>query len=345
MTSHPEPLIHLPLYCWQNTPDRPMRSMVQQLLVSLHSYFAHENTYDLLVTTNDRRPLEILSAYKKKTGYGFKLRFVTERDLLSVFKTDQSRLNNRSCIRMIFSKFYPILNHEADAVIHVDFDTMFAATINLTPLLVSDISLIDANKYWPKHVAQRLSEKHADFFRLPKPVTQPWNWINSGVFSVQRRGFQLIADEVLYYLENLERAIADGINTYTDEIIMNALAVRERGSVTLLPDCRYNFLAYFLKHDPAWSTNAQIIHFQSVKPDNFRYSDGAVRHYIDDYLAERINEDLYLAVLIWYRYLHDACRGVPYVFPLLEAIHPDVVEREIAIRSPPAPRCYYPQSQ
>src|SRR6185503_1610498 len=98
-----------------------MRAMVQQLLACLESYFAHENTYDLLVTTNDRRPLEILSAYQKKTGYDFKLRFVTQRDLLSLFKTDQSRLNNITCIKMIFSKFYPILNHEADAVIHVDF--------------------------------------------------------------------------------------------------------------------------------------------------------------------------------------------------------------------------------
>lgn len=162
MTSHPEPLIHIPLYCWQHAPDRPMRFMVQQQLTCLHSYFAHENTYDLLVTTNDRRPFEILSTYKKKTGYGFKLKFVTQRDLLSVFKTDLSRVNNMQCIRMIFSKFYPILNHEANAVIHVDFDTMFAATVDL--------------------------------------------------FSVQRRGFQIIADEVSHYLENLKRAVAIGVN-------------------------------------------------------------------------------------------------------------------------------------
>src|SRR5688572_17136110 len=171
MTSHPEPLIHVPLYCWQNAADRPMRLMVQQLLVSLHSYFAHENTYDLLVTTNDRRPFEILSAYKKKTGYGFKLRFVTQGDLLSVFKTDQSRLNNIPCIRTIFSKFYPILNHEADAVIHLDFDTMFLAKIDLKPLLVSDIGLVDANQFWSADECERTAERHADFFRLPQPVT------------------------------------------------------------------------------------------------------------------------------------------------------------------------------
>lgn len=331
MASHAEPLIHLPIYCWPGTPDRAMRSMVQQAMVSLHSYFAHENTYDLLVTTNDHRPLEILSAYKKLNGYGFKLRYVTERELLSVFKTDQSRTNNVPCIRMIFSKFYPILNQEADAVIHIDFDTMFAATVDLASLLVSDISLVDANKYWPKDVARQFTNEHADFFRIPRLVTSPWNWINSGVFSVQRRGFQLVSDEVLYYLRNLERAIADGVDN--DEIIMNALAIRERDAVSVLSDCHLNFLAYFLKHDPAWPTTAQIIHFQSVKPGDFRLANGVFQHYCDDYLAERINDDLYLAVLMWYRYLHEACRDLPYLFPLLEAIPSDVIEREIAIRS------------
>jgi hypothetical protein len=328
-----EPLIHIPLYCWENAPDGPMRSMVQQLLACLHSYFAHENTYDLLVTTNDRRPLEILSAYKKKTGYGFKLRFVTQRDLLSVFKTDQSRLNNIPCIRMIFSKFYPILNQEADAVVHVDFDTMFATTIDLTPLLVSDIGLVDANQFWSAEECGRPTEQLASFFRLPQSVMYPWNWINSGVFSVQRRGFQLITDEVSHYLENLERAIADDVNRYTDEIIMNALAIRERDAVTVIPDYRYNFLAYFLKYDPAWTSRAQIIHFQSVKPDDFSYVDGALTHGCEGIRAQRVNEDLYLAVLMWFRHFHEACRGLPYRFPLLEAIPSDVVESEIAIRS------------
>src|SRR5215470_7927757 len=113
ITSHSEPLIHIPIYCSRNAPERRMLSMVQQLLACLHSYFAHENTYGLLVTTNDRRAFEILSAYKKKTGYDFELRLITRGDLRSVFKTDHSGLNNMACIRMIFPKFYPILNHEA----------------------------------------------------------------------------------------------------------------------------------------------------------------------------------------------------------------------------------------
>ncbi len=328
-----EPLIHIPIYCWQNAADGAMRSMVQQLLTCLHSYFAHENTYDLLVTTNDRRPLEILSAYKKKTGYGFKLRFVTPGELLSVFKTDLSRLHNIPCTRMIFSKFYPILKHEADVIVHVDFDTMFASTIDLTPLLVSDIGLVDANQFWSADECGRPTAQLASFFRLPQRKAYPWNWINSGVFSVQRRGFQLIADEVSHYLENLERAIADDVNRYTDEIIMNALALRERDAVTVIPDYRYNFLAYFLKYDPTWTTRAQIIHFQSVKPDDVYYGEGALTHRCRGVRAKRVNEDLYLAVLMWFRYLHKACRGLPYKFPLLKAIPPDVVEREMKIRS------------
>jgi len=310
-----------------------MRAMVQQLLTCVHSYFAHENTYDLLITTNDRRPLEMLSAYKRKTGYGFKLRYVTQRELLSVFKTDPGRVNNLQCIRMIFSKFYPILNHEADAVIHVDFDTMFTATIDLTPLLVSDIVLVDANQFWPKEECGIRHDRQWEFFRVPQPVSTSWNWINSGVFSVQRRGFQILTDEVSHYLENLERAIAIGVNHFTDEFIMNALAIREPDAVTLISDYRYNFLGYFLNRDPDWTTRAQIVHFHSVKPDSFLYASGAVTHRCDAVRAKRVNDDLYLAVLMWYRYFHAACRGLPYVFPLLKAIPLDVAEREIAIRS------------
>lgn len=335
MLLQPEPLIHIPLYCWRNAPDYAMRAMVQQLLACLQSYFAHENTYALLVTTNDRRPFEIVSAYKQKTGYGFQLQLVTEDELLSVFNTDLYRLYDVRSIRMIFSKFYPILERAAGAIVHVDFDTIFAAKIDLTPLLVSDICVVDANQFLDARLRWRPTKSQIDFFRLPQTLTPSWNWINSGVFSVQRHGFAIIADEVRHYLENLDRAIDDRIDVFTDEIIMNALALRERGSVSLIPDYRLHFLAYLLKHDPAWTTRAQIIHFHSLKPDRFWYRDGVFTHRDDlnEVQLQRLNDDLYLAVLMWYRHLHAACRGLPYLFPLLEAVPPDVVEDEIAARS------------
>lgn len=329
-----EPLIHIPLYTWHNAPDYAMRAMVEQHLACLDSYFTHGNSYDLLVTTNDRRPLEIFSVYQKKTGYGFKLRFVTTDDLLATFKTDPSRVDNVACIRTIFSKFYPILNQEAEAIVHVDFDTLFMTKVDLSPLLVSDIGLVDANQFMDEDRRWRPSTTQAEFFRLPRAATSQWNWINSGVFAVQRRGFQILAGEIEHYLENLQRAIDDRINDQTDEIIMNALAMREPDAVTVIPDYRYNFLAYFLKHDPAWTTRAQIVHFHSLKPDRFWYLDGAFTHRCEDdeVQAKRVNDDLYLAVLMWFRHLHAACRGLPYLFPLLAAVPPDVVEREIQAR-------------
>jgi hypothetical protein len=69
-----KPLIHMPLYGAQHASDYVMLYMVQLLLASLDSYFAHENSYDLLVTTNDERPLEVLSSYKEKSGNSFELR-------------------------------------------------------------------------------------------------------------------------------------------------------------------------------------------------------------------------------------------------------------------------------
>lgn len=336
MLLQPEPLIHIPIYSWPSAPDYPMRAMVQQHLACLQSYFAHENTYALLVTTNDRRAFEIISAYKRKTGYGFQLEFVTPDDLLSAFNTDLYHLADIPSNRTIFSKFYPIMKREAEAIVHIDFDTIFASKIDLDPLLVSDIGLVDANQFMEKEQRWEPNESEVEFFRLSQTAPPSWNWINSGVFSVQRGGFQLLANEVTRYLESLERVIDDGIHHFTDEIIMNALAIRERDSVAVIPDYRLNFLHYYLKHDPAWTTHAGIIHFHALKPDRFWYHEGAFTHREDitenQVLMSRLNDDLYLAVLMWYQHLHAACDELPYLFPLLEAIHLDVVEAEMSAR-------------
>jgi hypothetical protein len=142
---------------------------------------------------------------------------------------------------------------------------MFLSKIDLRPLLVSDIGLVDANQFeraelWCPTAVQ------ADFFRIGQPVEPVSSWVNSGVFSVQRGGVEVCRTEITHYLENLERAIADGFNTYPDELIMNALAVRRTDAVTVIRDYRYNFLGYYLKYDPSWTWRAEIVHFHSLKP-------------------------------------------------------------------------------
>ncbi len=324
------PLIHIPLYCSHDASDYGIRYMVELHLACLDSYFAHENTYDLLVTTNDERPLEVFSAYKEKSKHRFELRLVSRDDLLSTFCTDESRLMDIPCMRTVFSKFYPILNRECDAIVHVDYDTIFVSKVDLRPLLVSDVGLVDADQFRRDAGLWCPTGRQADFFRIGQPVEPVSNWINSGVFSVQRGGFDICRNEIGHYLENLERAIADGLNASTDEIIMNALAVRERDAVTVIPDYRYNFLAYYLKHDPSWTWRGQIVHFHSLKPDTYWYFNGAVGHRCDASQAELLSEDFYLAVLMWFRHLHAACRQLAYEFPVLAAMPLEVVEKELA---------------
>lgn len=324
------PLIHIPLYCSHDQSDYGIRFMVEMHLACLDSYFAHGNTYDLLVTTNDERPMEVFSTYKEKSKHRFELRFVSRDDLLSTFCTDESRLMDIRCMRTVFSKFYPILNRECDAIVHVDFDTIFVSKVDLRPLLVSDVGLVDANQFRRDAGLWCPTGRQADFFRIGQPVEPVSSWINSGVFSVQRGGFDICRTEIGHYLENLERAIADGLNAHTDEIIMNALAVRERDAVTVIPDYRYNFLAYYLKYDPSWTWRGQIVHFHSLKPDAYWYVNGEVEHQCDAIQAERLSEDFYLAALMWFRHLHAACRQLKYEFPTLAAIPLEVVEKELA---------------
>ena len=146
------------------------------------------------------------------------------------------------------------------------------------------------------------------------------------MFSVQRAGFDLCISEVENYLENLERARADGLNDYPDEIIMNALAVREKERVAVISDYHYNFLAYYLKHDPSWLWQGKIVHFHSLKPYSFCSTGEAIkfRGFAE---AGLVNEDLYLAVLLWARYLHSACRQLAFDFPMLAALPQALVDR------------------
>src|SRR5437773_6702269 len=323
------PLIHIPLYCAPDASDHDVWYLIELHLACLESYFVHQNTYDLLVTTNDARPLRVLWAYQEKSQRRFELRLVSQDDLLSTFRTDESRLLDRSCMRTIFSKFYPILRQECEAIVHVDFDTMFMSQVDFSPLLVSDVGLVDANQFKPDAGLWSPTIKQARFFRIAQPAQAVSSWINTGVFSVQRGGFDLCRREISHYLEHLERAIADGIHASTDESILNALAVRERNAVTVIPDYRYNFLAYYREHEPSWKWRGLIVHFHSLKPYDF-YFDGIVRHRGDPAQAQLINPELYLAVLMWCRHLHAACRDLTYDFPMIAAMPLNVVEDELA---------------
>jgi len=326
----PNLLVHIPLYCTDETPDYCAQYLVELGLVCLESYFTHHNAHHVLVTTNDARPLRILSAYKERSGHPFELRWVRSDELLSIFCTDETRLQDAGCLRTIFSKFYPILSHASEAVVHIDIDTMFVSKVDFGPLLASGIGLVDANCVDPAARPWRPTRKQVDFFAIP-PLTKPVaTWINTGVFAVRGNGFDICRAEVSHYLENLERAIADGIHGSTDEIIMNALAVREPEFVRVIPDYHYNFLAYYLDLAPVWKWQGKFVHFHSLKPHDF-YFDGVVRHRCDQFQAKRINPELYFAVLIWCRYLHAACQHLNYDFAMISAMPRQVVLKEMAL--------------
>jgi len=330
--SQSEPLVHVPLYSADSVCNRDVRYMVGQLLACLGSYFAHGNTYDLLVTTNDWRILEVLLAYQEKTRYPFQLRLVSRAELRDAFHTDEIRLRDTTCMRTILSKFYPIMTRQANAILHVDCDTIFLRKVDLSPLFVSAIGVIDGSQF-ERSPLWCPTENQAEFMGLAKPVKPVARWMNSGVFAVQGAGLKICQREVRHYLENLERAKADQlIHGNSDELIMNVLALKEPAAVTVVSDYGYNFVAYYLKYDPDWKQHAKIVHFHSFKPDAFRYSDGVVTHCCNETQAQRLSDDLYLAALIWFRHFHRACNGLRFVFPTLSVMPFEIVESELETR-------------
>src|SRR5215813_5713926 len=201
--SQSDPLVHIPLYSADGTCDGDVRYMVQQLLACLGSYFAHGNRYDLLVTTNDWRVLEVLLGYQEKTRYPFQLRLVSRDELRDAFHTDESRLRDATCMRTIFSKFYPIMTRQSNAILHVDCDTIFLRQVDLSPLFVSPIGLVDGSQF-EQSPLWRPTSSQADFMGIIRKRMKPVaRWINSGVFAVQGAGFKICQRAVRHYLENL----------------------------------------------------------------------------------------------------------------------------------------------
>src|SRR5215207_3613479 len=163
------PVVHIPLYSPDGADDGAVRYMVEMLLACLGSYFAHGHTYDLLVTTNDWRTLDVLIAYQGKTRYPFQLKLVSRDELRQAFHTDESRLSDSTCMRTIFSKFYPIMNRQCDAILHVDCDTIFLRKVDLSPLFVSAIGLIDGSQF-ERRTLWCPTDSQAAFLGIAKPV-------------------------------------------------------------------------------------------------------------------------------------------------------------------------------
>src|SRR5262249_31573656 len=203
------PVVHIPLYSADGTDDGTMRYMVQMLLTCLASYFAHGNTYDVLVTTNDWRVLEVLICYQAKTRYRFDLRLVNREELRRAFRTDESRLRDSTCMKTILSKFFPVVTRQCDAILHVDCDTMFLSRVDLNPLFVSALGLIDANQFMHRSPLWHPTRSQADFFGINGAAKPFFKWINSGVFAIQGAGMEMCRREVWHYLENLEQAKTD----------------------------------------------------------------------------------------------------------------------------------------
>ena len=372
------PLVHIPVYCVNGANDHNVIYMVELTCACLDSFFSYGNDYDLLVTTNDSRPLEILQAYRKASGHRFETRLVTQHELLSTFRASERALSDPPCVKMLFSKFFPILKRLGERIVHVDFDTIFTSKVDFEPLLGSGVRLVRPFSYkftraarsgarflsgllhcqrlldWFENLSSAYYPASADrtFFRMDLAQVRPRSkWLNSGVFSVEGAGFDCLRQEVEHYLAHLDLAITSGLNDFPDEMMMNALAVREPEIVSLLEDHNYNFLAYQLMHEPDWETTCKIMHFHGLKPNLFRaasYTLPANQHEwrgqesrIGDslYVAEGLSENLpriasntafHLAGMIWFLHVHAAARGLPHEFPVLQLVPLDVARREHA---------------
>jgi len=322
-------LIHVPLYFPYRFTGHDYAAYLAELaLVTLESYFSNGNTHDVLVTTNHAGAYQMFWDYRRVSGRRFELIFVTRKELVATFRCEDKRLDDAASIKMLFSKFYPICKGFDDRIVHVDLDTLFTTRVDFEPLFASAVTLVDANRFLPGGYWAP-EPPTARFFSVDLGRSQPVaKWINSGVFAVQGRGFDLCRQEVTSYLRRLDQAKELVGCDYPDELMLNALAVRESRAVTVIPDHTYNFLVYFLIHDRDWLRHCRILHFHGMKPLHTSYVDGQLRYDPLPEHAGRMNSEIYPAMALYFWYLHAACRGLDYDFMVRDRIPWNVVERE-----------------
>ena len=322
-------LIHVPVYFpYTFTGPDYAEYLAELALVTLESYFTNGNTHDVLVTTNHALAYQMFWDYRRVSGRQFEIIFVTRKELTRAFGCEDNRLDDAPSVKMLFSKFYPVFKGFDDRIVHIDLDTLFTTRVDFEPLFASAVTLVDANRFlvaghWaPEPLTAR-------FFGVDLGRSQPVaKWVNSGVFAVQGSGFELCRQAVTNYLRRLDQAHELVGCDYPDELMLNALAVRESRAVTVIPDHTYNFLVYFLIHDPDWLRHCQILHFHGMKPLHASCADGQLRYDCPPEHTVRMNAAIYPAMALYFWYLHAACRGLDYNFIVRDRIPWSVVERE-----------------
>jgi hypothetical protein len=246
---------------------------------------------------------------------------------------------------------------------------VFTAKLEPDSLFVSGLTFVDANHFnlrnqtWPGDGLWFPGPEDLAFFQIDVPADPrsryPWMvegfpsiysrypWINSGVFAVRDRGFELCREAVGFYLKNIDRVPATPVYAWPDEILMNAVVLKWPDQVGMIDDYNWNFLAYFLCLDRAWPGTAKIVHFHAIKPNRFRSLPRNRRAELredeqaisDELVMSRCeapsmttqpleNEHLHLAAIKWTLYLHTAGRDLPFEMPTRIRIPLDVARRE-----------------
>jgi len=327
------PLLHLPAHVPYSTPSGERAGtrqyVLELLLASLHSLQHRERRHDVLVTSNDAEILEVAGRLRAAVGARWELQSITPDETMTTFRVDRAQLVNEACAKFIYTKFHPVFRRAAPWIVHLDIDTMFMGELDFGAHGAAGISLVDANRLagWPPW---RPDPGQAEFFGLRPDAVSRWSWLNAGVISLRGVGLERCQAGIEHYLANLDRAVQLGVTANGDEVMFNALAVRDGGAVSVHPDHNDNLLAYFLPHARGWRRTARIVHFHALKPNVLRYANGdRLIAQPTPALASRVTPDFCLAGLLWARHLHAAARAIGLELPIMRQLPAPLVERDI----------------
>lgn len=288
-------LVHIPAYALKEELNYyELKTYLVQVGTAINSYFTSGNDAPLLVTTNSGQILHHIENLRSNSGYDFEILEVSQEDLDEVFPALPNGYDFNDNYKKFFqSKFYPMMKRMAEHIVHVDYDIVFMRKLDSKELCQKDITVIKYN--------------------CGGAVAGDTGWINSGFFSIQNGGFDLIEQEfVHFYVNNPSDASDDRrYREIPEEALFNKMYHERREQVALLDNYNYNFPAFNLQNDPNWAKSAICIHYHHVKAAPcLLTNDGAQFFHDHDGMRflERINHEFYKSLLIYYQHLFEVNR-------------------------------------
>lgn len=276
-------LIHIPLYIYTTDflTEHEVKQLIAPLFICIYSYYDSGNNGPLLVTTNSRQILTEIKTFKKNSGFDFNTHFVSEQEIIDVFKYSRWHVlnDNGNTIKKVIPIFYPLLKNLDKHIVHIDYNILFLQKYDFNRLNVKPISFIKNSE------------------------------VDISILSIQNTALELCKNEIIeYYFNN--PPLDDSEDHYKNnpvEYLIKKTISNYNDNFYFEKDNNYNLLTTDISDNESWQNDAKCINYNFMKPLQFHLSDHGINfftsHEDNQKFFKSFNVQFYKSLIIWYQLL------------------------------------------